>query len=183
MAVIFHPDLRGKRPLAKYPFLEFIGSDIDILAPPSFLVGRLVKDFDKLPGILYIWHRRGFPAPPCCILCVIVILLPEKLCFPEKTKARKLVRNNMVSGDIIREEGLDIYCQSATSLENPLTLTPHSKELFKIDIPLMRIIMRVLCIGMSEIVRRRSDDQIDTPVRYTGKRLMCIRTYDTVDKR
>ena len=88
----------------------------------------------------------------------------------------------MVSGDIIREEGLDIYCHPPTRLENPLTLTPHIKELFKIDIPLMRIVMRVLCIGMSEIVRRGSDDQVDTPVRYTGKRLMCIRTYDTVDK-
>ncbi len=109
--------------------------------------------------------------------------LREQLRFPEETQACNLVRNNVVGRDIIREERLDIYCYSPSTLENTFTLTPHRKELVEITVPLAGIVVEVLCIRMPEIIRGRCYDQIDTLVRVYAPVPGGIRTYDAVDKR
>src|SRR5208283_749988 len=84
MIKLFHPVLGGDLPASNNPFLEFVSSDVNILTPASFFVGPLVKDLDELPSVFDIWHRGRFPAPPRCVLGVIVVLFPEKLSLPEQ---------------------------------------------------------------------------------------------------
>jgi hypothetical protein len=57
-----------------------------------------------------------------------------------------------VCRNIIREEGLDIYRHPATGLEYPDTFLPDMEKLFEIFIPFMGVIMRILGIGMAEVI-------------------------------
>ena len=75
----------------------------------------------------------------------------------------------MMGGNIIRKERLDIYRHPTAGFEDPFTFCPDHQKFFEILIPFMGIVMRILRIGMPEVVGRGGDDEIDTSDRECGK--------------
>jgi hypothetical protein len=88
-----------------------------------------------------------------------------------------------MSGDIIRIKRLDIYRYAATGFEYTITFFPDLQEFFKIYIPFVSIILGILGVGMTEVVRGRCDNEINTVLRDVGQNLPCIPANNSVYKR
>ena len=88
----------------------------------------------------------------------------------------------MMSGNVIRIKRLDVHGYAATRFEDPLTFFPYLQEFFEINIPFVGIVLRVLCIGMTEVIRGRRDDEINTALWYVSQNLPRIPANYSINK-
>jgi hypothetical protein len=85
-------------------------------------------------------------------------------------------------GNVIGKKGLDIYRDPSAGFYHPLTFSPDNKQLSKIFVPFMRIIVRILCIGMAEVIWRGRNDEIDAVVGNVRQNGLCISTDNAIYK-
>ena len=80
----------------------------------------------------------------------------------------------MVTGNIIRKQGLDIHYDPAAVFQNPDAFVKNLKQFFKIDFPNFVVLSGIVI--QSKVIRRRGEYQINAII---GQRLQKCLTVGT----
>ena len=128
-------------------------------AVPVFFRSTFAEDFQKLPSIFEVRVAGTFPASPRGIFAIIVIFFPEDFAFPDEFSFDEMIADDVVAGDVIRKERLDIDDNAPAIFDNADAFIKDAEKFREIALPKMSVLG--FLIIEAEIIRRRGKDEVD----------------------